>query len=79
MRKQEKALERQRKTEEKKAKEDERANCERKEEEDKLTTATAAASPSQNKRAVEGLQGTLQHGFRVGVGLSKNNGKSNGK
>ena len=77
LRKQEEARERQRKKEEKekekKAKEDERANCKRKEEEDKLATAAAAASPSLKKRAIEGLQATLQRGVRVG--LSKSNGK----
>ena len=81
LRKQEEARERQRKKEEKekekKAKEDERANRKRKEEEDKLATATATASPSQKKRAVEDIQATLQGGIRVG--LSKSNGKSNGK
>ena len=81
LRKQEEAREWQRKKEEKekekKAKEDERANRTRKEEEDKLATAAAAASPSQKKRVVEGLQATLQRGVRVG--LSKSNGKSNGK
>ena len=35
------------------------------------------ASPSQKKKAVEGLQATLQLGVRVG--LPKRNGKSNGK
>ena len=80
LRKQEEAWQRQRKKEKgkgKKAKEDERANRKREEEEDKLATAAAAASPSQKKRAVEGLQASLQHGVRVG--LSKSNGKSNGK
>ena len=77
LRKQEEARERQRKKEEKekqkKAKEDERANRKRKEEEDKLATAAAAVSPSHKKRAIEGLQATLQRG--VWVGLSKSNGK----
>ena len=80
-RKQEEAREKQRKKEEKekekKAREDERANRKRKEEEDKLATAAAGASPSQKKRAVEGPKATLQRGVRVG--LSKSNGKSNGK
>ena len=81
LRKQEEAREKQRKKEEKekekKAKEDEGANRKKEEEEDKLATAAAGASPSQKKRAVEGLQATLQRGVRVG--LSKSNGKSNGK
>ena len=62
------------KEKEKKAKEDERANRKRKDEEDKLATAAAGASPSQKKRAVEGLQATLQRGVRVG--LSKSNGRA---
>ena len=81
LRKQEEARERQLKKEEKekekKVKEDERANRKRKQEEDKLATAAAAASPSQKKRAVDGLQATLQRGVRVG--LSNSNGKSNSK
>ena len=81
LRKQEDAQDWQRKKEEKqkekKAKEDERANHMRKEEQDTLATAAAAAFPSHKKKAVEGLQATLQRGVRVS--LSKSNGKSNGK
>ena len=46
----------------------------RKEEEAKLATAAATASPSQKKRAVAGLQATLQRGVRVG--LFKSNDKT---
>ena len=81
LRKQEEARVQQRKREEKekekKAKGVERANHNGKKEEDKLPTAPTAASPSQNKSVVQGLQATLQCG--VGVGLFKSNGKSNGK
>ena len=59
LQKQEEARERQGKKEEKekeeKPKEDKRGNRKRKEEEDKLATTAAGASPSQKKRAVEGL------------------------
>ena len=66
--KQEEARERQRKKDEKerekKSQRGHRANRKRKEEEDKLAAAAAMASPSQKKRAIEGLQATLQGGVR---------------
>ena len=81
LQKQEEAREQQHKKNEKekeqKAKEDEQANCKRREEEDKLAMVGTAASPKQKKMAVEGLQATLQRSVKVG--LSKSNGKSNGK
>ena len=61
------------KEKQKNAKEEEQANRKRKEEEAKLATVAATTSP----RGLEGLQGTVAHGPRVG--LPKSGGKANGK